>query len=173
VIYLLYALLAILVVLIVVALSEQWKDREPVKMRLATIAASGTGILFLIYAMLGYVGEPTLITLYRQDASMGASAYMAMRIVSNALNTGAIFAAGWAILLTGWAAFRDMKFPKALAVLLLVAGGFSILAFQVPIFSLLAPLLYIVWSIWLGAFLISSSSQHIQAANLASWVAEK
>jgi hypothetical protein len=102
-IYLLYMLSALLIVLIVLALADRMQEHAPVRMQLAIIAASAAGILFLTYAMLGYVGEPLLIGVYQQDASLGASAYLAMRVVSNALNSGAIFAAGWAILLAGWA----------------------------------------------------------------------
>ena len=154
IIYLLYMLSALLIVLIVMALADRLQEHAPAQMQLAMIAASATGIFFLAYAMLGYVGEPMLISVYQQDASLGASAYLAMRVVSNALNSSAIFAAGWAILLTGWAAIRVIDFPRALASLLLVAGGLSVSAFLIPIFSLLAPLLYIVWSVWLGVFLL-------------------
>ena len=154
VIYLLYMLSALLIILIAMALVDRLQDRAPVQMQLAMIAASAAGIFFLVYAMLGYVGEPMLIGVYQQDASLGASAYLGMRVVSNALNSSAIFAAGWAILLAGWAAIRTVDFPRALASLLLLAGGLSVSAFLIPIFSLLAPLLYIVWSIWLGVFLL-------------------
>lgn len=154
VIYLLYMLSALLIALIVIALADRLKGGSPVQMQLAIMAVGATSVLFLAYAMLGYVGEPMLIGVYQQDASLGASAYLAMRVVSNALNTSAIFTAGWAILLAGWAAIRVVDFPKALASLLLLAGGLSVSAFLIPIFSLLTPLLYIVWSIWLGVFLL-------------------
>ena len=172
-IYLLYILSALLIVLVVVALADRLQEHTPVQMQLAIVAASAAGILFLAYAMLGYVGEPMLIGVYQQDASLGTSAYLAMRVVSNALNSGAIFAAGWAILLAGLAAIRNVDFPKALASLLLLAGGLSVSAFLIPIFSLLAPLLYIVWSIWLGVFLLRSSSLTIPIPTLVKVVPEK
>ena len=172
-IYLLYALSAILIVLVVLALSDRWKDRAPLQMQLAMIAASTSSVLFLAYAMLGYVGEPTLISVYRQDASLGAAAYLAMRVVSNALNSGAIFSAGWAILLAGWVAIHGTDFPKVLAALLLVSGGLSVLAFLIPIFSLLAPLLYIVWSIWLGVFLLRPVAPPSPVLSLSAFASEK
>lgn len=167
IIYLLYALFAILIILIVLALTDRLKDQAPVQMQLAMIAASATSVLFLAYAMLGYVGEPMLINVYQQDASVGAAAYLAMRVVSNALNTSAIFAAGWAILLAGWVGIHTLDFPKPLASLLLLAGLFSVSAFLVPIFSLLAPFLYIVWSVWLGIYLLRSPSLSINKTYLA------
>jgi hypothetical protein len=173
IIYLLYMLLALLIVLIIMALADRLKDRAPVQMQLAMIAASATGIFFLVYAMLGYVGEPILIGVYQQDASLGATAYLAMRVVSNALNSSAIFAAGWAILLTGWAAIRTVDFPKALASLLLLAGGLSVCAFLIPIFSLIAPLLYVIWSVWLGVFLLREPAQSVHIPNLAELASEK
>ena len=172
-IYLLYALSAILIVLVVLALNDRWKDRAPLQMQLAMIAAGVTSVLFLAYAMLGYVGEPTLISAYRQDASLGAAAYLAMRVVSNALNSGAIFAAGWAILLIGWIAIHGEDFPKVLAALLLVSGGLSVLAFLIPIFSLLAPLLYIGWSIWLGVFLLHAPALPKQLLTVGAFASEK
>ena len=172
-IYLLYALSAILIVLIILTLRYRWKDRAPLQMQLAMIAASTSSVLFLAYAMLGYVGEPTLISLYQQDAELGAAAYMATRVVSNALNSAAIFAAGWAILLTGWVAIHGEDFPKVLAALFLVAGGLSVLAFLIPIFSLLAPLLYIGWSIWLGVFLLRAPALPKQILNPGAFASEK
>ena len=153
IIYLLYALFTILITLIILALADMLREYAPTQMRLATIAASATSILFLTYAMLGYIGEPTLVNIYRQDAALGATAYIATRVVSNALNTGAIFASGWAILLVGLAALGAGKLPKLLAYLLVLAGILSVLAFIIPMFALIAPLLYILWSIWLSVVL--------------------
>ncbi len=70
--------------------------------------------------------------------------------------------AGWAILLAGWAAIRTVDFPKALASLLLLAGGLSVCAFLIPIFSLIAPLLYVIWSVWLGVFLLREPALSVQ-----------
>jgi hypothetical protein len=154
IIYLLYAMFAILMANIVLAITELLKSDAPTQMRLATIATSATSVLFLAYAMLGYVGEPTLIAIYRQDAALGTAAYIATRVVSNALNTGAIFASGWAVLLIGLAALGTRKLPKLLAWLLVLAGVLAVLAFLIPVFALLAPFLYILWSIWLGIVLL-------------------
>jgi hypothetical protein len=162
IIYLLYALFAILMTLIALAMADQLQTDAPTQMRFATVAASTTSILFLVYAMLGYIGEPTLIAIYRQDVVLGASAYIATRVVSNALNTAAIFASGWAVLLIGLAALRAEKLPKLLAGLMVLAGLLSILAFLIPVFALLAPLLYIVWSIWLGIVLLRKSASQTQ-----------
>jgi hypothetical protein len=161
-IYLLYALFAILMILIVLGITDRLKADAPVHMQLAMIAAGTTSVLFLAYAMLGYIGEPTLIAIYRQDAILGASAYIATRVVANALNTGAIFASGWAVLLIGLAGLRAGKLPKLLAGLLVLAGLLSVLAFLIPIFAQLAPLLYIVWSIWLGIVLLGKSASQTQ-----------
>jgi hypothetical protein len=171
IIYLLYALLAVLIILIVTALSDRLKEHAPVQMQLAMIAASATGIFFLAYAMLGYVGEPTLVSLYREDAALAMPAYMAMRVVSNSLNTSAIVAAGLAILLAGWAGIHAVNFPKALASLLAFAGALSVLAPVIPAFSMFAPLLYIVWSIWLGLFLLRPSPSARDASLLVKPVA--
>jgi hypothetical protein len=116
--------------------------------------ATATGVLFLSYAMLGFVGEPTLVNAYHQDRTSGEAAYLAMRVVSNALSSGAIFAADWAILLSGWAALATARMPKPLAYFLVVSGGLSVLAFILPLLGLILPLLYIVWSVWLGLVLL-------------------
>jgi len=162
VIYLLYILIAMLIVVIVMALSDRLKDHAPAQMQLAMIAVSAASTFFLAYAMLGYVGEPTLVSIYLENAALAMPAYMAMRVVSNGLNTSAIFAAGLAILLAGLAGITAVNFSKPLAFLLVLAGGLSILAFLIPPFSLLAPLLYIIWSIWLGIFLLRSPSSLIK-----------
>jgi hypothetical protein len=98
------------------------------------------------------------------DVAAGTAAYLAVRVVSNALNTGAIFAAGWAILLSGWAARKTRGLPSGLAYLLMLAGTLSVLAFLVSPLSLIAPLLYIVWSIWLGIVLLRKPVTQVEAA---------
>jgi hypothetical protein len=164
IIYLLYASVAMLIVLIVSALAERLNTGAAGLMRLAMVGASVTSALFLAYAMLGWVGEPTLVNTYHTDVATGTAAYLAVRLVSNALNTGAIFAAGWAILLSGWAARKTGGLPSGLAYLLMLAGTLSVLAFLVPPLSLIAPLLYIVWSIWLGFVLLRKTVTHMEAA---------
>ena len=153
IIYLLCAVLAVLIALIMSALGQRLEDDGPAVMTWARTAGIAAAVLFLAYAMLGFVGEPTLVRVYTQDQAAGAAAYLAVRVVSNGLNTAAIFAVGWAILLSSAAARRAGALPTGLAYLLIVAGAVSILAFLVPVFSLVAPLLYIVWSVWLGMIL--------------------
>ncbi len=164
IIYLLYAAVAMLIVLIVSALAERLNTGAAGLMRLAMVGASVTSALFLAYAMLGWVGEPTLVTTYHTDVAAGTAAYLAVRAVSNALNTGAIFAAGWAILLSGWAARKTRGLPSGLAYLLMLAGALSVLALLVPPLSLIAPLLYIVWSIWLGIVLLRKPVTQVETA---------
>jgi hypothetical protein len=162
IIYLLYALFAILMALIILALEDMLKAYSPTQMRLAVFAIGVTSVLFLAYAMLGYIGEPTLVAIYRQDAVLGTSAYIATRVVSNALNSGAIFASGWAILLVGLAALGTRKLPKLLACLLMLAGILAALAFLIPMLALITPLLYILWSIWLGIILFQKPASESQ-----------
>ena len=154
IIYLLYTAIAVLIVLIVSALAERLNTGAAPLMRLAMVSASVTSALFLAYAMLGWVGEPILVNTYHADVVTGTAAYLAVRVVSNALNMGAIVAAGWATLLSGWAARKTGGLPSGLAYLLMLAGALSVVALLVPPLSLIAPLLYIVWSIWLGIVLL-------------------
>ena len=154
VIYLLYMLSALLIVLIVMALADRLKDHAPVRMQLAMTAASAAGIFFLAYAMLGYMGEPMLIGVYRQDASLGTSAYLAMRVVSNALQQQCHLCGRLGNSTDRLGRDPCCDFPRDLASLLLLTGGLSLSAFLIPIFSVIAPLLYIIWSVWLGVFLL-------------------
>jgi hypothetical protein len=159
IIYLFYALFAVLIVVVILAVTDLLQDDAPFLMRLAVIAAGGTSVLFIAYAMLGYVGEPVLVSLYKQDPALAGTVYMSVRMVSNALNTGAIFTSGWAILLVGLAALRTGRLGRPIAYVLILAGLFAVMSFVVPVFALLAPLLYIVWSIWLGVILLRSQQR--------------
>jgi hypothetical protein len=60
---------------------------------------------------------------------VGSAVYVALRLLGNAVNAGALFAAGLAILLSDWAALRAGKLPAALCYLMLLAGLATALSF--------------------------------------------
>ena len=60
--------------------------------------------LFLIYAMINLVGNPIAVSMYQHDTVAGGIIYVTLRATANAFNAGALFAAGWALLLAGWSA---------------------------------------------------------------------
>src|SRR6476659_8693546 len=52
--------------------------------------------------MINIVGNPIAVSMYQHDTVAGGIIYVTLRTTANAINAGALFAAGWALLLAGW-----------------------------------------------------------------------
>jgi hypothetical protein len=98
------------------------------------------------------------VSAHQHDPAAGAAIYLTLRVVGNAANAGALFAAGWALALAGWAALRSNDLPKALGFLMLGAGAAMMWSFVLLPIGLLGILLAPVWSIWLGVALLRGAS---------------
>lgn len=124
------------------------------------LAASGlvAATLFLAYAMINFIGSPYIVSAYQQDPTLGAAIYLALRIIGNGINAGALFAAGLATWWIGWIGFRTGQTSKILNGLLLVTGVCTTLSFAILPLGLLGVLLAPIWSIWLGVLLLRSKA---------------
>jgi Domain of unknown function (DUF4386) len=146
-------------VLIALAVEQWFKAKAPALMQLLTATGLIAGTLFLAYAMINLIGSASIVSTYQHDPASGAAIYLALRVLGNGLNSGALFAAGLATLLMGWAGFRTGQLPKILGGLLIVAGICTTLSFAMLPLGLLGVLLAPIWSIWLGIVLLRASAQ--------------
>jgi hypothetical protein len=149
---LLVMLFGITVILVVLALRDRMKDGAPHRMRLAVVASSIAGALFVANGVVSFTGFPPIVTL--PDTAAAASAYRVLNAVTNGLLVAAIFAAGWAQLMWSWAALSTKALPTWLVYLSLLSGVVAVLTFIVSIFGLLGPVINVVWSLWLGSVLL-------------------
>jgi hypothetical protein len=144
--------------LIALALYDRLHHDSPAVMQVVVAAGLVASTLFLAYAMINFVGAPTTVSTFRQDTTVGAAVYVALRTVANGLNAGALFAAGIAVLLSGWIGRATGKLPAILGYTMLVAGTCMALSFALLFLGLLGVLLVPLWSIWLGFVLLRSTA---------------
>ena len=149
---------AVVFVLIVLALYERLRADAPAVMPVVVATGLVASALFLVYAMVNLTGNAGIVNFYDRDPIVGSAVYVALRMLGNAVNAGALFAAGLAILLSGWAALRARKLPAALCYLMLLAGFTTALSFAMLPLGLLGVLLAPVWSVWLGVSLWRGSN---------------
>lgn len=143
--------------LLTLALYERLQPDSPAAMRAGALAGGVASGLFLIYAMINLISAPTTIAIYQHDPSAGGTIYLALRAMANAINAAALFAAGWALVLAGWAALRSHALPAALGSLMIGAGAAMSMSFVLLPLGLLGVLLAPIWSIWLGAALLQGA----------------
>jgi hypothetical protein len=140
--------------LIMSALHEHLGNLAPATARAGVLAGLVASGLFLVYAMVILVGNPSAASVYQSDPLAGSAIYLALRFIGNAVNSGALFAAGWSLLLAGWAAWRSRQVPALLSYLMIGAGVATSLSFILLSIGLLGVLLAPIWSIWLGVVLL-------------------
>jgi hypothetical protein len=140
--------------LITLALYDRLRSDAAVRMQISAVAGLLASGLFLLYAMINLVGNPAAVSLYQHDPSAGGVVYVALRAAANAMNAGALFAAGWALLLAGWSARSAHRLPQVLSYLMIGAGVAMMVSFALLPVGLLGVLLAPVWSIWLGMTLL-------------------
>src|SRR4051812_48189222 len=104
--------------------------------------------------MINLIGNPGAVSVYQHDPVVGAAIYLTLRAAANAANAGALFTAGWSLLLAGWAARRSHQVPTLLSHLMVGAGAATSLSFVLLPVGLVGVLLAAAWSLWFGITLL-------------------
>jgi len=120
----------------------------------ATLTAAVAGTLFISYAMSDLVALPYAVTAFHTDPVLGGAAYVAIRAVGHCLSAGGLFATGLGVAILGLAGLRGGVFPKALSLLMILAGLSAGLSFLILPLGLIGLLLAPVWSLWLGVVML-------------------
>lgn len=149
-----YIGIAVTFLLLTLALFDRLRAAAPARMQICVVTGVFASGLFLLYAMINMVGNPVAVSMYQHNTTMGGAIYVALRATANAFNAGALFAAGWALLLAGWAGRAANVLPNVLGYLMIGAGLAMIGSFVLLPVGLLGVLLAPVWSIWLGITLL-------------------
>jgi hypothetical protein len=108
--------------------------------------------------MINFIGAPYIVSTYQENATVGGTLYLTLRTTANAMNAAALFATGWAIVLSGWAIRQTRTTSPVLAYLMLLAGGATLISFAFLPIGLLGMLLAPVWSLWVGIALLGKPS---------------
>jgi hypothetical protein len=136
------------------ALYNQMHREHGVVMPIALVAGAIASALLLAYGMMNFISAPSIVAAYEQNPTVGGTIYLTQRISANAMSAAALFAMGWAIMLTGWAMCTRGTMPRLLAYLMLFAGGATLMSFVILPIGLLGLLLAPVWSLWVGIALL-------------------
>jgi hypothetical protein len=139
-------------ILIILALRERMQTNAPNLMRLTLIGVLTTYVLMLAAGLIGIVGTPSIVT------AKDASAYRAFMGVYFGLIVAGDHAAGWAILLIGWAALKTRSLPRILSYLSVLSGIVFILDFAAKPLMPVGLLLSVLWGVYLGAVLLRNKT---------------
>jgi hypothetical protein len=139
--------------LFVVGLYERLHAGAPVLMRIALVPGIVAVALFLANGMINFTALPIVAATYAANTSAGVP-LLAVGLVPRGLQLAAVFAIGWFDLLLGWAGLQTHALPQPANYLGLLVGALFILNFLLtPPITLIAPVLGIVWTAWLGVVL--------------------
>lgn len=145
-------IIAPILLVLALAIYERLRADSPNLMRIATNSAVVGTALFLAAGMIRIYALPQLLSAYAKNQAGFASAVQAARYLEIALGAAAIFAFGWWVLLTSWAALKKGWLPQILNYIGLLVGALAIVTFLfpgLPVYGLVsAP--GAVWSLWLG-----------------------
>jgi hypothetical protein len=139
-------------ILIILALRERMQANAPNLMRIAVIGVATTYALMLAAGLIGILGMPSIVT------AKDVFAYRALMGVYFGLMVGGDHAAGWAVLLIGWAALKTRSLPRILGYLSVLVGIVFIIEFAAKPLMPVGLFLSILWGAWLGAVLLRSKS---------------
>ena len=141
-------------ILIVLAFKERMQDNAPNLMQVAFIAVSVACALWLASGSIGIFGWPKILT------AKDISALIVANAVYFSLSFAGDSAAGWVLLLLGWAALKTRGLPKILSYFFVLKGIVMILEIAGQPFELvlIGILLGLVFYPWLGIVLFRSKN---------------
>jgi hypothetical protein len=139
-------------VLIILALRERMQLNAPSLMRLAVIGVSTTYAIMLVAGLIGILGMPSIVI------ANDASAYRAFIGIYFGLMVVGDHAAGWAVLLSGWAALKTRSLSRILGYFSVLVGIVFIIEFAAKPLMPVGLVLSIIWGVWLGAALLRSKT---------------
>ena len=117
--------------------------------------------MIIVAGMIHNVGMGNVVDLYDKDPALAGTVWLAIDSVFEGLGGSNEVLGGIWILLISWAALRAGEFPRVLNYLGLaigVAGIISVVPALAEIFIYIFALGQIVWFVWLGIFMLRSST---------------
>lgn len=139
-------------VLIILALRDRMQANAPNTMRLALISASLTYGIMLAAGLIGIAGIPPVV------AANDSSAYRALVALWLGLVIAGDHAAGWGILMIGWAALGARSLSRILSYFSILVGILFIVEFAAKPLMPVSLFLSVIWGVWLGAVLLRSKA---------------
>lgn len=138
--------------LVILALRERMKVNAPTLMTIALIGVSIFSALWLAAGLSQWEARPSVVS------ANDVSAYIVANSVFLSLSAAAAHALGWALLLTGWAAFKTTNLPRTLTFLGMLAGLAFLFEFVVSLLGFVGAAFFAVFSVWAGIVLLRSKN---------------
>jgi hypothetical protein len=154
-----YVVWGVFLVVLTIALYERLKDGSRAIAQIAAAFGLIWAGLVIASGTLFNVGVANVVELYAKDPALAATVWLAIDSVFMGLSGIEIVGGTW-MLLVSWAALRGGGLPKALNYLGLVVGvaGLITLVPGLEMMALVFGLGQIVWFVWVGIFMLRSSS---------------
>jgi hypothetical protein len=122
--------------------------------KVATLAGIASILLLLTAGVLGLIAIAVANRAEGAAQSFGIPAYLIYSAIINRLGLGAVFANGiWYLLVSVTGRSKGLLPPK-LGYVGVPLGVASLIAFVLPAIAILVLVLSLMWSIWLGIFLL-------------------
>lgn len=121
----------------------------PLRATLAVIWIGGAATLYVATGIVPITAGEALIE------SADQSALLAIILVTKGLLLAATFMSGVGLFFAAWAALETRFLPAALCWVMFAAAAVEVVEYSSPWFLVLDPLLGAVWSLWLGAILLT------------------
>ena len=156
---LIYVVFGIILVVLALALYDRLKAGSTAMVQTATVFGLFWAVLLIGAGMVFTIGMDTVVDLYSTDPAQAAMVWLAIETVHQGLGGANEIVGGLWVLLISWASLRGGGLPRALNYLGVVIGVGGLLMF-VPVLEMIGPIFglgIIVWFIWLGIVMLSSS----------------
>ncbi len=158
---------AISALFVVLGIYQRLKENSSRSLQFATLAGIASVLLLLTAGSLGLITITLANRAHGTTQSFGIAPYVKYSMIINNLGLAAVLANGiWYI----WVSFTGIStgsLPRRLRYVGGPLGAASLSAFVFPPFALLVLLLGLIWSVWLGVFLLrAASSQKTRKRNL-------
>ena len=159
--FIIYIVFGISLVVLVITINKQLKSASPTMLQIATALGLIWAGLVIASGMIANTGLQSAAKWYEINPSQAPLMWASISAVHEGIGGGIEIVGGLWSLLISWAALRTNKLPAALNYTGLVVGLAGILT-VLPMLSELTSIFglgQIIWFIWIGCFLICSSTR--------------
>ena len=155
-----YQVWAVVLVVLVVALYQRLRSGSPELMQIATGIGMIWACVVIASGMIHNIGMENVVKLFGTDPALAGTVWLAIESVVGGIGGENEMLGGIWVALISWVALRSGRLSKALNYLGLAIGLAGIIS-ALPTLrdvGMIFGLVQIVWFIWLGIFMLRSSS---------------